>query len=174
MDVGTSWLILAAAAIIALVALPRTAGLHLQLPLIAMAIVVLLAFDGCVGEEYDPGGNPVLAMAKISDARKRGEEVAIRGICASSCALKLAAGSNLCVSPKSEIGVHEVRDVSRPWDYAGGVRDNLWTGFFEGMLPACARDLFEARQGFAGGRLAMVSGSEILRACPTIRACAGR
>jgi hypothetical protein len=137
-----------------------------------MAIVLLLAFNGCVGREYDPGGNPVLAMAKVSDAGRRGEEVAIRGICNSSCALKLAAGKNLCVSPQAEIGVHEVRSVSRPLDYAGGVRDNLWTGFFEGMMPACARDLFAERHGFTSGRLAMVSGTEILRACPTMRSCA--
>jgi hypothetical protein len=137
-----------------------------------MAIAVLLAFNGCVGREYDPGGNPVLAMAKVSDAGRRGEEVAIRGICNSSCALKLAAGKNLCVSPRAEIGVHEVRSVSRPLDYARGVRDNLWTGFFEGMMPACARDLFAARHGFTSGRLAMVSGNEILQACPTMRSCA--
>jgi hypothetical protein len=42
------------------------------------------------------------------------------------------------------------------------------------MLPACARDLFNARHGFASGKLAVASGSEILRACPTIRACAPR
>jgi hypothetical protein len=172
MDFGIAWLIFATAAIITLVALPQRAGLHLQCLGIGVAIVVLLAFDGCVGVEYDGGGSPVLAMAKVSDAGRRGEEVAIRGTCNSSCALKLAAGSSLCVSPRSEIGVHEVRRVSRPGDYAGGVRDDLWTGFFEGMLPACARDLFTARHGFASGRLAVVSGNEILRACPTIRACA--
>ena len=172
MSVGVSWLILATATIIALVAIPRHAGLHLQGLVIAIAVAVLLTFDGCVGDEYDPGGNPVLAMAKVSDARSRGEAVAIRGTCNSSCALKLAAGRSLCVSPRSEIGVHEVRTALRPGDYAGGVRDNLWTGFFEGMLPACARDLFNVQHGFSSGRLAVVSGSDILRACPNIRACA--
>src|SRR5713226_9722896 len=117
MDVETSWLILAISAIIALVAIPRRGGLDLQCIVIGFAIVVLLTFDGCIGEEYDPGGNPALTMAKVSDARRRGEAVEIRGICYSSCALKLAAGNSLCVSPKSEIGVHEVRDVSRHADY---------------------------------------------------------
>lgn len=121
--------------------------------------------------EYDPGGSPVEALMRIIEAQRRGEEVAIRGVCSSSCALKLSAGRNLCVSPTAEIGVHEVRQTPVPWSYAAGTRDNLWTGFFQGMLPACARDLFNARQGFASGRLAVVSGGEILRACPTIRAC---
>ena len=174
MDVGVSWLALATATNIILVLLPKSAGLPAQCFVISTAIVVLLMFSGCVESQYDPGGSPTLALAKVSSARRRDEAVAIRGICNSSCALKLAAGSNLCVSPRSEIGVHEVRTVSRPWDYAGGVRDNLWTGFFEGMLPACARDLFDARHGFASGRLTVVSGNDILRACPTIRACAPR
>ena len=172
MDGGISWLILAAVTIIALVAFPRRARIFPQSFVISVGIVVLLTFPGCVREEYDPGGSPILAMAKVSDARSRGEAVAIRGTCNSSCALKLAAGRSLCVSPTSEIGVHEVRRISRPGDYEGGVRDNLWTGFFEGMLPTCARDLFNARHGFSSGRLAVVSGTDILRACPTIRACA--
>ena len=173
MDAAASWLILAIAAIVALIAVPRRAGLHIQCVVIGIGIVVLLMFEGCSGQvEYDAGGSPALALAKVSEARRRGEEVAIRGACNSSCALKLAAGNNLCVSPKAEIGVHEVRRTSRPWGYEAGVRDNLWTGFFEGMLPACARDLFNVRHGFSSGRLAVVSGSEILRACPTIRACA--
>ena len=172
MDAGVSWLILATATIIALIVIPRSAGYFTQFFVISIAITVLLTFDGCVGEEYDPGGSPVLAMAKVLNARRTGEAVEIRGTCNSSCALKLAAGNNLCVSPRSQIGVHEVRTVSRPGDYAGGVRDNLWTGFFEGMPPACARDLFNARHGFTSGRLAVVSGGDILRACPTIRACA--
>ncbi len=172
MDAGVVWFALALTAIVALVALPRRAGILLQAAVIGLGAVVLVTFDGCVGAEYDAGGSPVLAIAKVTEARNRGEEVAIRGTCNSSCALRLAAGSSLCVSPQAEIGVHEVRRVSRPGDYERGVRDNLWTGFFEGMLPACARDLFNARRGFASGRLAVVSGSEILQACPSIRACA--
>jgi hypothetical protein len=172
MDAGVAWFALAVTAIVALVALPRGAGLRLQSVVIGLGVVVLVTFEGCVGQEYDAGGNPVLAMANVTEARNRGEEVAIKGTCNSSCALRLAAGSSLCVSPQAEIGVHEVRRVSRLGDYQRGVRDNLWTGFFEGMLPACARDLFNARHGFASGRLAVVSGAEILRACPTIRACA--
>lgn len=174
MDNGVSRFKTAIATIIALVVCHLKGKLRAQIPLICMAIFVLLGFDGCVGQEYDPGGSPTLALAKMSDSIRQGREVAIRGTCNSSCALKLAAGKNLCVSPRSEIGVHEVRNLSRPLDYAGGVRNELWTGFFEGMLPACARDLFNAKQGFTSGRLAMVSGGEILRACPTIRACAPR
>src|SRR5712692_7000900 len=74
MDAETSWLILAISAIIALIALPRRAGLDLQCIVIGFAIVVLLTFDGCIGEEYDPGGNPALTMAKVSDARRRGAD----------------------------------------------------------------------------------------------------
>jgi len=172
MNGGVVWLTLATAAIIGLAAIPRKAGLQLKCLAVTMALIVLVPFDGSVGAEYDAGGNPALAMAKVMEARQRGEEVAIRGTCNSSCALKLAAGRNLCVSPQSEIGVHEVRRVSRPGDYGAGVRDDLWTGFFEGMLPACARDLFSARHAFTSGTLIVVSGSEILRACPMIRACA--
>src|SRR5438094_10638784 len=128
MDAGASWLLLAAVAVIALLALPRRAGLHLQGVAIAMASLVLVTFDGCAPQEYNAGGDPVLAIARVSEAQRRGEQVAIRGTCNSSCALKLAAGRNLCVSPTAEIGVHEVRRVSRPGDYSGGVRDELWTG----------------------------------------------
>ena len=174
MDAGIAWLILAVVAVAALIALPRGAGLPLQGGTIGLAIVLLVTFEGCVGRDYDAGGSPVLALAQVVEARQHGDEVAIRGVCNSSCALKLAASSNLCVSPEAEIGVHEVRLVSRPGDYAGGVRDNLWTGFFEGMLPACARELFRARRGFAGGELVVVSGRDLLSACPTIRACGSR
>ena len=171
MDIGATWLILAICAIAALVALPRKAGLYLQFLAIAMSIAVLLTFAGCGREEYDPGGSPSQELASLSDASRLDEPVANRGVCNSSCALKLTAGRNLCVSPTAEIGVHEVRDASPSGNYAGGARDNLWTGFFEGMLPACARNLFNARDGFASGQLTVVSGSDVLQACPTMRAC---
>ena len=172
MDAELSWLVLAGISIAGLVAIGRKAGLAMQAAVIALASAVLLLFSVSDGfAQYDPGGDPVRAMVEIMAAQRRGEEVPIRGICLSSCALRLSAGRNLCVSPNAEIGVHEVRKTSLPWSYSAGVRDNLWTGFFEGMLPVCARNLFHARYGFAGGRLAMVSGEEILRACPTIRAC---
>jgi len=178
------WPLLALVTVIALAALPRRAPLGLHWFAIAMATIVIIApaagaSENNIGagvqpiswQEYDPGGDPVQAMLRVVQARKRGEEVPIRGVCYSSCALKLSAGPNLCVSPTAQIGVHEVRRVSRPNDYAGGMRDALWTGFYEGMIPACARNLFSARNGFASGWLVTASGTEILRACPTIRAC---
>src|SRR5438105_3289417 len=122
------WPLLALAAVVALVALPRRAALHLQGIAIVMAGLVLVTFDGCSGQEYNAGGDPVVTLAHVSQARVRGEDVAIRGTCNSSCALKLAAGRNLCVSPAAQIGVHEVRRVSHSGDYDGGVRDELWTG----------------------------------------------
>lgn len=171
MDAGIAWLLLATATVTALVALPRRAGLPLQSAVIGLGAVLLTTFDGCAGREYDAGGNPVATLAQVTEARHLGQEVAIRGVCNSSCALKLAAGRNLCVSPEAEIGVHEVRRVSRPGDYQGGVRDNLWTGFFAGMMPPCVRSLLAQRNGFASGELVAVSGRDVLAACPTIRAC---
>ena len=137
-----------------------------------VAAVAIPLLTGCAAQEYDPGGDPRKIWAEVIVARDRGEEVAIRGTCNSSCALKLTAGKSLCIAPTAEIGIHEVRGVSLPGDYQEGVRDNLWTGFFEGMLPACARDLFNARHAFDSGRLFVVSGNDILRVCPTIRSCA--
>src|SRR5260370_42585283 len=109
-----------------------------------MAVIVLVPFNGSVGAEYDAGGNPALALAEVMEARQRGGEVAIRGTCNSSCALKLAAGRNLCVSAQSEIGADKARRWCRPCEYEGGELDKLWNGVFEGMLPSCARRLFKS------------------------------
>ena len=138
---------------------------------IAMTIASLSAQNSSLAANYDPGGNPAVVMAQVSAARHGGEAIEIKGICYSSCALKLAGGSKMCVSPSSQIGVHEVRNASRTEDYQRGTRNELWTAFFQGMLPACARDLFNARRGFTGGQLTVVSGSDILHACPAIHAC---
>jgi hypothetical protein len=162
-----------AATYIALVTIPLKANVNLRFIGTVAVIVVLVAFN-CRAAEYDPGGDPALVMSQVMAARQRGETVEIRGICYSACALKLAAGSKLCVSPTSRIGVHEVRQASFPWGYQQGARDHLWTGFFAGMLPACARQLFNERHAFDGGRLAVVAGYEILGACPTIRTCASQ
>ena len=97
MDVDASWLTSATAAIVALTILPRAARLDLQFLTIGTAMVVLLAFDGSVGEKYDAGGGPVLAIAKVADACSRDTEVEIRGTC-NTCALKLAAGNALGIS----------------------------------------------------------------------------
>src|SRR5260370_34755958 len=137
MDAGVVWFALALTAIVALVALPRRAGILLQAAVIGLAAVVLVTFDGWVGAEYDAGGSPVLAIAKVTEARNRGDEVAIRGTCNSSCALRLAAGSSLCVSPQAEIGVHEVRPGSRPGGCERGVRANLLDCLFRGTLAGC-------------------------------------
>jgi hypothetical protein len=171
--VGVGGILLAAATVIILAAMPRRATLRLQLIAVAAASIVLAGLSASRAADYDPGGNPAQTLAAVMAARQRGAAVEIRGICYSACALKLAAGSGTCVAPNSQIGVHEVRQSSTPWNYQGGVRNNLWTGFFEGMLPACARDLFAQRQGFASGRLIVASGVEILHACPAIHACAG-
>ena len=169
------WLALLIITLAVLVIFPRQASLADQAAVIGIASIVLLMFSFTDGSaEYDSGGDPAIVMTSIIAAQRRGEEVAIRGVCLSSCALKLSAGNNLCVSPSAEIGVHEVRRAYSAQGYWAGVRDELWTGYFAGMLPGCARDLFNAQQGFGGGRLAMVSGRDILRACPTIRACAER
>ena len=172
---GAGWLLIAVAteAVIVLVAMPRRAALQLQLVAIAAAVIGLAMLNSSRAADYDPGGSPLAAMAEITAARQRGETVEIRGICYSSCALKLAARGKMCVSPTSQIGVHEVRQASMPLGYQGGIRDNLWTGFFQGMLPTCARNLFNSRQGFDSGRLTVVAGYQILAACPTIPACAG-
>ena len=173
----TFWLLAAIVAITVTVVLPRWSGLSLQGTTIGLAFAVLLSFSGCAGsisgQSYDPGGDPKQAMFDANDALIHGRQVEIKGACYSSCALKLAAGPRMCISPQSRIGVHEVRSSSRAGDYVGGVRDELWTGFFAGMLPACTRELFAARDGFASGRLTMASGSEILKACPSMHACAG-
>ena len=174
MDTG-AWLLIALAtsAIAILVATPRRVAVQPQPAAVVAIIVALVMINGSLAGEYNPGGNPAQTLAQVSAARHRGEAIEIRGVCYSACALKLAAGTRVCVSPTSQIGVHEVRRASLPWGYQAGVRDNLWTGFFERMLPPCARDLFGSRHGFDTGRLTMVSGSDMLRACPAIQACAG-
>jgi hypothetical protein len=117
--------------------------------------------------EYDPGGDFLLALVHVSEAQ---EEVPIRGVCFSSCALKLAA-PKVCVSPSAQIGVHEVRRASTPTGYNSGTRDEMATAFFEARLPACARRLFASLGGFKSGRLVTARGSELLAACPEIRPC---
>lgn len=135
------------------------------------AVAMLLAMAGCgpAMPEYDPGGSPDLALARVETARERGAEVAIRGVCFSACALKLSA-SRLCVSPSAQIGVHEVRRTSEG-DYEHGTRDEMRTAFFAAMLPQCARTLFAERGGFRSGRLVTATGLEVLAACPEIKRC---
>ena len=137
----------------------------------ALGAIVLRSLAAC-GGGWDPGGDVVAAGKAVLEARRQGSPVAIRGVCFSACALKLGAGAGLCVSPNAAIGVHEVRRAPRPSDYQSGARDNLATGFFEGLLPRCADDLFAARRGFDSGRLTVVSGRDILAACPQMRPCA--
>jgi hypothetical protein len=69
--------------------------------------------------------------------------------------------------------VHEVRRAVSPASYALGQRDELATAFYATLLPRCARDLFATLHGFESGALTVVSGRDILSACPQIRACPG-
>jgi len=145
-------------------------ALRADLPRIAAAAVSLLALAGC--ESYDPGGDVMAASRSMFEAQAQGKPVEIRGMCYSACALKLGSGAGLCVAPSARIGVHEVRRVASPWDYRQGVRDELATGYFAGLLPMCARTAFSARHGFDSGSLVVLSGGELLSACPDMRPCA--
>lgn len=136
------------------------------------AALILGSLAGC-GGNYDPGGGVVAASTTMLRARGSGERVEIRGACYSACALKLGAGTGVCVAPSARIGVHEVRRAASPASYALGRRDTLATAFFETLLPGCARDLFAGLHGFDGGAPTVVSGSDILSACPQIRSCPG-
>jgi hypothetical protein len=135
-----------------------------------VCLSVLALMCGC--RAYDPGGDLRGRVAQALDAQRRGAAIEIRGVCYSACALKLASGNSLCIAPDAVIGVHEVRAAHR-WDYAGGMRDDLLTGFFEGMLPYCVDSLLVSRHAFDSGRIVTVSGQEVLNACPQIGACAG-
>ena len=101
------------------------------------------------------------------------QPVEVRGACYSACALKLGSGNGVCVAPSARIGVHEVRRAVSPASYAVGERDMLATAFFETLLPVCARELFASLHGFDGGALTVVSGQDILSACPQFRSCPG-
>jgi hypothetical protein len=133
-------------------------------------LVALLLLGGC--QAYDPGGDVRIRVAAALDARRRGASVEIRGICYSACALKLASGRRVCVAPDATIGIHEVR-AAQARDYADGARNDLLTGFFEGLLPRCAADLFASRHGFDSGRITTFSGRDVLNACPQFAVCAG-
>ena len=137
---------------------------------VAAAALVVTALAGCGGSR-DHGGSVVAAGTTTLQARAAGQPVEIRGTCYSACALKLASGSGLCIAPSARIGVHEVRRAVSPASYPLGQRDNLATAFFQTLLPRCARDLFASLHGFASGALTVVSGRDILAACPQIRAC---
>ena len=136
----------------------------------AAAALVVVGMAGC-GGLHDPGGNMVAAGTTMLQARADGHPVEIRGACYSACALKLAAGDGLCIAPSARIGVHEVRRAMSLASYGLGARDSLATAFFETLLPGCARDLFASLYGFESGALTVVSGRDILAACPQIRAC---
>jgi hypothetical protein len=168
-ETGVVWLPLAAAVLVVLFVFARDGGLPLQLFGIAAAVVLLLSLPGC--EPYDPGGDPKLAITNALAAQRTGAPTPIRGSCYSSCVAKLASGRGVCVAPSAHLGVHEVRRAKTPWDYANGVADPLWTGFFEGVLPQCAQRLFDSRHAFDSGTLIVFSGEEVLAACPQVPAC---
>jgi hypothetical protein len=136
----------------------------------AAATLVLAGIAGCGGMR-DTGGSVVAASTAMLQARASGQPVEIRGTCYSACALKLASGNGLCIAPSARIGVHEVRRAISPARYGLGARDDFATAFFETLLPRCAHDLFASLHGFGSGTLTVVSGRDILAACPQIRAC---
>ena len=125
----------------------------------------------CGCQAYDPGGDVRGRAAQALEAQRRSTPMEVRGVCYSACALKLGSSSNVCVARDAVIGVHEVR-AARPSNYASGMRDDLFTGFFEGMLAPCVDALFASRHAFDGGRIVTVSGQEILNACPQFATCA--
>jgi hypothetical protein len=140
--------------------------------LLAMAMAGFFlgaALSGC--QPYDPGGDVRSRIAAAIEARRAGSPVEIRGECDSACALKLASGRRVCIDRGATIGVHEVRSGSRL--YANGERDDMFTGFFEALLPACAQRLFAAGGAFDGGDLVRFSGQQVLSACPQFTACPG-
>jgi len=164
------WLALAAATVLALFLLRRSSALGPNALALTAAGLVLLSLPACA--PYDPGGNMVTASQNMLEARTEHKTVEIRGACYSACALKLGSGSGVCVAPTARIGVHEVRVADSAWDYRQGARNALATAFFEGMLPYCARTAFSARHGFDSGNLVVMSGAEVLSACPQLHACA--
>lgn len=163
------WLALAAATVLALYLLRGRIGLGPNALAVSAAMLVLLSLPGCA--PYDPGGDMLAASQKMFAARAQNKPVEIRGACYSACALKLGSGSGVCVAPSAQIGVHEVRQVDSVWDYRQGARDSLATAFFEGLLPYCARTAFSERRGFDSGQLVVMSGAEVLSACPQIHPC---
>jgi hypothetical protein len=136
----------------------------------AVCLSVLALTCGC--QAYDPGGDMRQRIAQAVETQRRGTAIEIRGVCHSACALKLASGNSVCIARDAVIGVHEVRLAHR-WNYAGGMRDDLFTGFFEGMLPPCVDSLLVSRHAFDSGRIVTVSGQDILNACPQFATCAG-
>ena len=138
---------------------------------LAAALACLLGvIGGC--QPYDPGGDVRGRIADLLAAQQEGAPVEIRGACYSACALKLASGPGVCVARSAVVGVHEVR-ATAPRDYADGMRDDFFTGVFEGLLPACVDRLFASRHAFDSGELVTFSGREILSACPQFSACSG-
>lgn len=133
---------------------------------------VFLAIFVCGCQPYDPGGDVRERIVEALAAQQDGAPVEIRGACYSACALKLASGRGVCVARNAVIGVHEVR-ATTPSDYADGMRDDFFTGVFEGLLPACVDRLFASRHAFDSGRLVTFSGRDVLSACPQIAACSG-
>jgi hypothetical protein len=136
----------------------------------AACLAALALTGGCLA--YDPGGDIRGRIAQALDAQRRGAATEIRGVCYSACVLKLASGTNVCVARDAVIGVHEVRAAQQK-DYAGGMRDDLFTGFFQGMLPRCVDLLLLNQHAFDSGQIVTVSGQDILNACPQFGACMG-
>ena len=132
--------------------------------------VLLALLCGC--PPYDPGGELHPRIAAALSAQRSDARVEIRGVCNSACALKLASGRGVCIAPDAVIGVHEVR-LARRSNYAQGVRDDLFTGYFAAILPRCVDALLASRHAFDSGQLVTFSGQEILTACPQFSLCNG-
>ena len=129
-----------------------------------------LPLAGC--QPIDRGGDLNRRLELALSARQRAAPVEIRGECYSACALKLASGKGVCVSPNAVVGVHEVRNIGSR-SYADGMRDDFATGFFAALLPKCVEDLFRSRHAFDSGAITALSGRDILAACPQLVRCPG-
>jgi hypothetical protein len=119
---------------------------------------------------HDYGGYIMDYKKEIELANKKGEIIRINGECDSACVLKLSA-KQVCISPDTKFGVHEVRLVPIGKNYADEIRNDYFTNFFRNLLPKCVHELFDSRNGFGSGELVFFYGYEILKACPNIFSC---
>lgn len=125
----------------------------------------------------DAGGYSRAYLVYAKYWKDNGLEDHLTGRYGSSAILRLAGGSGVCVGPRAEFLVHEVRSASviGLWgdpvnQYASATRDDKVNDETRDALPSCVQALFS--RAMQNGNLTSFTGAQVLSACrDVIRPC---
>ena len=110
---------------------------------------------------YDPGGNVLDYYGMVSQGNQYHSRVAIYGVCASACTMKLGS-NNLCIDPSATLLFHQATDNR-------GVRSVISSNIMLDMYPKNIRNWVVRNGALYRNEVTAMSGVEAIRM--GIRSC---